>query len=280
MALFTELLNHPQDKNTALAGGKAKTYQLDESWMQGRGIYGGLSAALCLDATNSVFADLPPLRSASVNFIGPGSENVWVEARELRRGKSVAFIEANLLSEEGLITSCVFSFGASRESKLSEEFGEKLYGGGKALKDPDQIDDFFSRDPQYEQFFKNRPVFTQHFEGKLLSGSRPFLGSKEPSLEVWVKHKDDRSSGVVSLVALADVPPPAVAPMFKGFAPISSMSWMFNILTDEPYSESGWWLLGSFAESAKQGYSSQNMTIHNDLGELVMVGRQSVAIFY
>ena len=280
MTSFTELLSSAKQKAVDADARQAKRYQLNETWMQGRGIYGGLSTALCLDATNTAFSDLPPLRSASVNFIGPGSENVWVDVRELRRGKSVAFIEASLQSDEGLITFCVFSFGVSRESRLDENFGARLYGDHPGLDDPESIDDLFSGDPRYQQFVKNRPVFTQHFEARLLSGTRPFLGGTEPSMEVWVKHKDVRANDLVSLVALSDMPPPAVVPLFHGYSPFSSMTWMFNVLCDNPSSESGWWLLGSHAEHAINGYASQNMTIHNDLGELVVVGRQNVAIFY
>ena len=40
-------------------------------WMQGRTSYGGLSSALALEAARKLADDLPPLRSATVNFVGP-----------------------------------------------------------------------------------------------------------------------------------------------------------------------------------------------------------------
>lgn len=51
--------------------GDGTIYTITEEWMQGRTTYGGLSAALCLAGTLSAHADLPPLRSAQVAFIGP-----------------------------------------------------------------------------------------------------------------------------------------------------------------------------------------------------------------
>ena len=204
----------------------------------------------------------------------------WVEVKELRRGKSVAFIQANLVGEDGLITSCTFSFGASRESRLAENYGQTLYGSKHRTVSPEKAEAFFDEENQHPDYLRKRPVFTQHFDARLMSGGRPFQGAGEPSFEMWVKHKDIDATSMAALVAVADMPPPAIVPVFDAFAPISSMTWMFNLLTDDISNKSGWWLLGSFAEHVSQGYSSQNMTMHNDQGELVMVGRQNVAVFY
>jgi acyl-CoA thioesterase len=84
---------------------------------------------------------------------------------------------------------------------------------------------------------------------------------------------------MVALLALADMPPPALMAMFTELAPISSMTWMVNVLCDEPRTRDGWWLLQSRAENASQGYSSQDMLVWNRDGELVIAGRQNVAIF-
>ncbi len=68
-------------------------------------------------------------------------------------------------------------------------------------------------------------------------------------------------------------------PKFTEMAPISSMTWMVNVLTDEPKTRDGWWLLESRAEHAADGYSSQDMLVWNRDGDLVIAGRQSVTIF-
>lgn len=270
MKSFSELLQSSQ-----FVEGVGQKYAVDASWMQGRAIYGGLSTALCLDGVLQQIEGLPPLRSANVNFIGPASEQVEVKCAVLRRGKSVAFVRAQLLGEQGLINESVFSFGAARESQLNELFQEP-----KPVTKPSLAVDFIPQRGSAGERPVGLPAFTQHFEVRLIKGSRPFSGAAETSFELWVKHKDAAATSISALVALADMPPPAVVPIFKKFAPISSMSWMFNLLTDDLENDSGWWRLGMEAEHAKQGYSSQNMTIHNDRGELVMVGRQNVAIFY
>jgi len=262
-------------QSSQLIEGKGQTYLLDESWMQGRAIYGGLSTALCLDGVQKQFEHLPPLRSTNVNFIGPASKEVYVVPKLLRQGKSVAFVQANLMGDAGLITSCVFSFGAARESKLTAVFHKAEEQMG-----PESAELFFQEDGSFGGSQASRPAFTQHFDVRLARGSRPFSGADNPSFDLWVKHKDASAKDIVALVALADMPPPGVLPMLKSLAPISSMSWMFNMVQSDLSNESGWWLLGVYAEHALEGYSSQNMSIHNDRGELVMVGRQNVAVFY
>ncbi|MEM9936543.1 MAG: thioesterase family protein [Bacteroidota bacterium] len=267
---FTELL-----QTARLIEGKGLAYTLEEGWMQGRAIYGGLSTALCLDGTHALLKDLPPLRSVSVNFIGPASPEVYVQASVLRRGKNVVFVKAELFGQDGLITHTVFCFGAAKASRL-----DAVYVPPKKVVGPESARSLFPEDGITPAGKRVPPPFTQYFEVALVNGDRPFSGSDDPSMELWVRHKDPSAKDMKALIALADMPPPAIFPVFKGFAPISSMSWMFNILTDDLTNQSGWWLMGVYGEHAKQGYSSQNMTIYNDKGELVVAGRQNIAVFY
>ena len=255
--------------------GHGQTYTLEPSWMQGRAIYGGLSTAICLHGVQQQIPNLPPLRSASVNFIGPASMEVFVKCLILRQGKSVTFVQADLMGEKGLVSTIIFTFGAPRASQL-----DHVYFESPELAGPESAKAFFPTDKAPPGAPVGKPSFTQHFDTRIVRGSTPFSGADTPSFDLWVKHKDPQATDIVALVGLADMPPPAVLPLFKSFAPVSSMSWMFNIISEDLSNESGWWLLGSYAEHASQGYSSQNMTIHNDRGDLVMVGRQNVAVFY
>ena len=84
----------------------------------------------------------------------------------------------------------------------------------------------------------------------------------------------------VALAALGDALPPAAMAMFETAAPVSSMTWQFELLSDDPTTEDGWWLSQSRAETIGQGYASQAMTIWNHARQPILVGRQSVAVFY
>ena len=71
--------------------GAAWQVSVSDDWIQGRTIYGGLDAAICLETAQREFADLPPLRSAQFAFIGPATGKLRMTPSELRRGKSTVF---------------------------------------------------------------------------------------------------------------------------------------------------------------------------------------------
>jgi acyl-CoA thioesterase len=240
---------------------------IPEAWMQGRTTYGGLSAALCLETALQSFADLPPLRSATITFIGPAGGPVEGRAKLLRRGKSVTYVEADVSTDQGLATRCVFAFGGARPSALDQSFTP-----APALPAPEQCEAFMPEGVG--------PAFARHFDTRLAKGARPITGAREHDIFVWVRHNEESGETLPALLALADMPPPAVLPMFTAPAPISTMTWMVNVLTDRPATRDGWWLLQSRADNASQGYSSQDMLVWNRDGALVIAGRQNVAIFF
>lgn len=237
------------------------------NWLQGRTFYGGLTAALCLEGALRAFPDLPPLRSAQVSFIGPAEGEVSVKAEILRQGKSVTFVGADLSGEGGLAARAVFAFGLARESMFSRHFTPMPDVPG-----PDQSGFFFPPG-------NDGPVFARNFDVRLARGGVPMTSSAEHDHFLWVRHRDAGATSIAALLALADMPPPAMMPMFPAPARISSMTWGLNFFTDHPQTEDGWWLLESRAENAAEGYSSQDMFVWSGKGEPVIAGRQSVAIF-
>jgi acyl-CoA thioesterase len=241
--------------------------QVAENWLQGRTFYGGLTAALCLEGALKALPGLPPLRSAEIAFIGPAEGEVRIDVGVLRQGKSVTFVNADLMAEAGLAARAVFAFGQARASMFNRHFTPLPDVPG-----PDESAVFFS--PGFEG-----PVFARNFDVRLAKGGVPMSSSKEHDHFLWVRHRDPAATSIAALLALADMPPPAVMPMFPTFARISSMTWGLNFLTDHPKTEDGWWLLESRAENAAEGYSSQDMFVWSRSGEPVIAGRQSVAIF-
>jgi acyl-CoA thioesterase len=240
---------------------------VSDDWLQGRTLYGGLAAALCLQAAQRELPDLPPLRSAQFSFVGPASGQLQIRATLLRRGKSAAFVGVDLVGEAGLATRAILCFGAARDSAHRYS----------ALATPD-----VPRPETLPNFFRNAPAlnFLQHFEGKLAGGSKPFSGAGDPVLLLWLRHRDAAlTPSMVSLLALADAPPPPAVVRFDTFAPISTMTWSIDVLSEDVATDDGWWLISSIADNVAGGYSSQAMTVWNAAGTPVMASRQNVAIF-
>jgi len=262
MAAFSNLMT-----SMTAAGDGSFSISIPDSWMQGRTTYGGLSAALCLESVYREFSDLPPLRSVQVSFIGPAGDSVTLRPRILRRGRSVCFVQVEMVGAKGLATQAVFCFGEGRDSKFDGRFIDFPEVPNAAASDtylPDQ----------------GVPNFVQHYENRLARGARPMSASDQNDHYIWVRHRDQQANGIVALLALADMPPPAVLPMLATLPPVSSMSWMLNILTPVPQSPDDWWLVRTEAEHASDGYSSQNMMIWNSSGEAIVTARQSVAVFF
>lgn len=240
--------------------------ELPETWTQGRTGYGGMTSALCLSAADRL-ADGRPLRSALIGFVGPSAGRVEVSAEKLRAGRTAASIRARLSSEQGPGVEALFTFSASRESALSQPGPVSPAApprpGERALDFPPEA-----------------PAFTGQLEFLWRTDTGPFMGSKNPYELSWVRHRDPASRDhPLALLCLADALPPAVSVTLPGFAPLSSMTWMIDFLSDKPRTEDGWWLLEARADHAAGGHSTQDMTIWNTAGECVAKGRQMVTVF-
>lgn len=240
---------------------------IPENWMQGRTTYGGLSSAICLKSILNEHDDLPPIRSAQISFVGPAGGTVETKSSVLRRGKSVAFVESSMQANQSIATHALFCFGAARKSHLNEQFS-----AAPSCPGVEDSEDFFKLGPG--------PSFAQNFDCLLAQGGFPMSGSNQHEHYIWIRFKETLKTDPCSMLAIGDMPPPAVMPMLTEFVPISSMNWTVNFVQSEPTTENGWWLMRTCAEHAKNGYSSQDMQIWNTKRELVMTGRQNVAVFY
>lgn len=258
---FSELVSSGQP---AAGGGIA--FHIPEDWMQGRTTYGGLTAALCLTAALPLSGERP-VRSAQVAFVGPVSGDVRCEATLLREGKNTVFASVRMHGEDGVAAEAILAFGAHRESALNF-----AHLPAQDVTQPDETPSYFGDG--------GRPAFTRHFNMRLAAGARPLSGTADADIAIWMRHKDPTvKPDPVSLLAIADAPPPAAMSMLTQPARISSMTWMAEFLADDIHTENGWFLARHVADAARDGYSSQSMTMWNTQGQPVMIGRQTIAVF-
>ena len=235
-----------------------------EDWMQGRTVYGGLSLALAHEAARRVSPDLPPLRSVQVSFIGPLAGRLEASAEVLRRGRSTAFVQVDVRSAENLGLRAVFMFTAPRASALDVE--------DAAVPD---VPDPEGAPPA----MRNAPgkFFAQNLDYR---HARPKDAPPEPLLLRWARlNARDGLDPVLEVLAIADALPPAAFAMMATPVPISSATWLINLLSPAPATRDGWWLLRARAEQVRGGFSSQSMAIWNRDRQPIAVGMQSVAVF-
>ena len=233
-----------------------------DNWLQGRTAYGGLSTALALHAAQHADADLPPLRSAQVAFIGPLSGEVVIRAQRLRRGRNAAYIQADVESEAGLGLRATFVFMGAVASTVDHQVG-----AAPAFPPPTPETKTYSGFPGVS--------FTRNFD---LLDRRENNGPTEWLRWVRLAEREGLDP-MIELVAVADCLPPAALKLLGGPAPVSSMTWQLNLLGPQPTTADGWWLLRADTDYARDGSSSQAMAIWNTDGTPIADQIQSVAIF-
>ena len=260
MTSYTDLI-------TAIAATETGfTVNVTDDWRQGRTTYGGLSAALCVEAAQRTFPDAPPLRSAQFAFVGPAAGELSIQVKPLRQGKSTLFVAVDLVGEQGVATHGVLTFGAVRASAVA--YSEVPC---PAIAPPEACEFFFPGG-------RGGPNFTSQFEVRMAGGARPLSGAP-PEYLLWIRHRDPAARSLSALVALADTPPPPAMTLFPSFGPISTMTWALDIVGLPDANDDGWRLLRSRAETIADGYSTQDMTLWDGAGTPLIVARQNVAVF-
>ncbi|NBU27544.1 MAG: thioesterase family protein [Caulobacteraceae bacterium] len=254
--------------------------EVSEDWTQGRTLFGGLTAAFCVAKGERVAAEghdgpLPPLRSGQFAFVGPASGPLKLSGEVLRRGKSTVFVQVDLVGEAGLATRALLTFGAARQSSMDDEDLPAPSAPGP-------------EDSPLLHGSSGGPSFVRHFDIRSADGvplrptdpdaPRPVL---RPDLLLWARHRDEAAGfGPAALMALADIPPPAAMRLMTRPGPISTMTWMVDLMAPPPLAEdAGWRLLRSTAQITRSGYSSQSMSLWDQAGRPLVIGRQNVAVF-
>ena len=233
-----------------------------DNWLQGRTAYGGFSSAVALVAAQRSTPELPPLRSAQVAFVGPLAGTITARARVLRRGRNVSFVEASVDGDAGAGLRATFVFAREIESTIDHVTGT--------------APDFPVPGPGTRTFNGISAVaYTRNFE---LLDRRDDIGPAEWLR--WARLCDrDGLDPAVELIAVADCLAPAALKLLGRIAPVSSMTWLLNLLGPAPATRDGWWLLRTDSDHVRGGSSSQAMAIWNADGQPVAQQLQSVAVF-
>ncbi|AJP71908.1 thioesterase family protein [Sphingomonas hengshuiensis] len=238
------------------------TATIPPDWMQGRTAFGGLSAALALDAALALEPDLPPLRSAQIAFIGPLAGEVAVTATRLRRGRNAAYLQSDVASDAGLGMRATFVFMAALPSAVRHD---------ESVRSPHAPP---AKDASL--YVGPETFFTGNFE---------FLDADTATGPAdWLRWARLRVRAglhpMVELMAIGDALPPAALKLAPSMlTPVSSLNWQINFVDPAPVTSDGWWLLGAHADTAWDGFSSQRMTIWNADGAVVAEAMQGVALF-
>lgn len=261
--IFSELLS-----NTLYQGNTA-TLDIQQDWLQGRTVYGGLQGALAMLAMRLLVPHSIQLRSFQATFVAPiPAGRVCAEARILRQGKSATQVQADIVVAQQVCFSCIAIFAAKRNSQVARE--PAVPDCGVSISDAKRFPYIDSVTPQ----------FTQHFDMRWAAGQLPFTAARDPHCKIYVRHRDDDAVSDAHLIGLADAIPPTVIATLSDPAMVSSMNWQLELLrSPEELQGNTWYRFDADLTACRDGYGWQTAHIWSQQGELVALSRQCVAVF-
>jgi acyl-CoA thioesterase len=257
--------------STVCASENANEYTayVDETWLQGRTAFGGLSAALIVKAMLNQVPTDRHLRSLSVMFIGPvpaGDHRIIL--RELRVGGSVTHIQGEILCNGEVAATASAAFGKDRPSAITLPAPTI-----PSAAPPDTLEPA----PYIEGL---SPSFTQHFDMRMCTGALPYSQADSPDFSGWMRFKEAGELDLMALVALGDSPPMPGLNMIKYPGVGSSMSWYLEFPSELPKVDMQDWLFYDYrSQAAGNGYFNNYATVWGKNGNAIMFSRQVATVF-
>lgn len=243
------------------------TVDVPDNWLQGRTVFGGLQAAIALQAMRPLVPDAMPLRTLQATFFAPVPGGpVTAEGRLLRVGKSTVHAQGQLLGSDGPLCTLLCVFGRARTSTVAIT--------------PRQEPVVCAQPVEFRYRAGVTPAFTQHFAARWLRGAPPFTGSTLPEAVIALDMLDAGAASEAHVLAIADWIPPVALSLLRQPSPGSTMTWMLEFLRErcDDLSLSGWRVDAQLVAAAG-GYTSQSVMLWGPGGAPVALSRQSMVVF-
>ena len=253
--------------------------ELDATWYQGRGVFGGFTAALTLDAMMRLEPTRPP-RSLTIFCSAPAYAGpARLEASVERQGRRVSHLSARLYSAESPklldgssnLALSVFagaSFGLTRDFVLSVP---KLIP--PVVPPPEEV-------AEVPKDLTMMPAFYNHFSYRFCIGSPPYTGASEPVMGGWC---DVRAEGPITyplIAALLDAWAPAACASISEPTVAASLDFSYHFLVtpEELATLQRPFLYRGEVLHASEGYLEERDCLWDRTGRLVATARQMIAI--
>lgn len=259
---FSEVLNTVQGDDGHY------TAIITDNWLQGRAAFGGLGVAVGIRALMLHSGEERSIRSVMVSFVGPlkGGE-CDIHVRTLRSGKSVAQYTVEITQNGEFVTQVGAVFGLSRD-----EIGIE----SEVRTDLPDLNKF-----PIAPFIKGiMPNFMKYLENRWCGNGMPISGTKDSSLNMWARIKEDLNGyDFERMIAMADMPPPIMMSHYSKPAVASSLTWKIEFISQPADMNTDWFYLDYILEGAEGGYSQQAGRIYSEDGRLLMLSHQCMCYF-
>lgn len=251
-------------------------FQLGEDWQQGRTAYGGVVAAVAVQAMRDVAGanwpadvSLRSLQCAFIAVVEPGPVQVQVEV--LRQGRNVCQAMARVSPRGRLGTVAMGVFSADRPSQLTQ----RLLQRPPARAEAESL-------PSRPYIAGRMPPFLQHVEMRGCQGALPFSGRASTQSMVHLRLRDADAHAIppdVLTVLLGDAPATPALSEPSGPVPTSSVTWSMELRPVARDLAGGWWRIDSESLHVDGGYVNHAARLWAPDGSLAAVGSQVVTVF-
>lgn len=242
---------------------------IPETWAQGRTTFGGLTAAILCEATVKGTDPIRKLRNFEIGFARPleALKPFEIQIETLANGKTVTIKSARIIQEGKVRATARADYALPLESRV--------------------LIDTFSTPQLKEKRSSIRlqgdhlPVFFQHFDNHIATEGIPFHGHDVPEIGGWMGFKESpRKMTDSHLICVIDSWPPTASSYYKGFKPLSTLSWSIHF-ADPGHEVSPTEHLGyqSKVNFAKNGLSSSQAKIWEPGGKLLAISIQTNIIY-
>ncbi len=235
----------------------------DDSWYQGRGVYGGLVfAQMAVEVSkHSHF----PLRRLTVDMCAPVlAEEMTIDIQQARVGANSGFYYVACLQNGKVVAH-----------------GTAVCGG-KRLGDFDQHTFVMpQRDvPTIPSLPQNplMPKFTQHFQYWPTNGALPFSRSKELECGGWIRSRHDSTIDIPMALSLMDAWWPSVSLGLNGPRPMGTISFTADFCFEAAFQQTEPCLLHNTCLEVQDGYAIENNMLWSSNGKLLARSQQNVVI--
>ncbi|MCR9162835.1 MAG: acyl-CoA thioesterase [Nannocystaceae bacterium] len=240
---------------------------LPTGWMQGRSMFGGLTAAAMASLGHrSVEDEDRALRTASVQLLAPLTPGVVSGSSTiLREGRNITFVEVRLEQDDVLVGRTTLVFAKPRESALDVHAPRAA-----KIDDPESL----TRMPYIEGVV---PEFTQNVDMRWADGRPPFMGASEAKFTGVFRYLVPLGDSE-GLLALLDTYPPPTLSLAKTPTFASTVSWSAHLLVT-PASFEDWFTVQYETLVGAHGLHTSVAKLHDAEGTLLAWSEQLVAVF-
>ena len=241
--------------------------------MQGRGIYGGLAAALLARGLEAEAATGQRLARMTTSFVAPfppGEVSIAVTA--VRSGRNVSAARAELVSAVSgeTIATCLATLARPRASAALVHHA--LTPPTAPL--PEEVSDGPS-----ELYL---PTFASRFEFRQCVGPRPFSGGADARVGGWCRLREPGPLDAARLVAILDAWPPAAVAVSGGWCPVASLEMTVHFLVPLPpptqEASSDFLFFEARCDHAEGGLADERAVIFDARGTPLATAQQLVAL--